>query len=51
LHTVDISNNPIEPEGAQYLLTSLLANNDTIENMGNLKETNMLMGVRNREEI
>jgi hypothetical protein len=51
LHTVDISNNPIEPEGANYLLKSILEHNDTLENLGDLKSTNMLMGVRNREEL
>ena len=51
LHTVDISNNPIGPEGAQYLLKSLLASNDTLESLGDMTDTNMMMGVRNREEI
>jgi len=51
LHTVDISNNPIEPEGAKYLLQQLLTKNDTLESLGDLENTNMLMGVRFREEI
>lgn len=51
LHTVDITNNPIGPEGAEYLLKSLLAHNDTLESLGNLTDSNVLMGVRNREEI
>jgi len=51
LHTVDISNNPIEPEGAKYLLQQLLTKNDTVESLGDLENTNMLMGVRYREEI
>lgn len=51
LHTVDISNNPIEPEGAKYLLSSLLQHNDTLESLGDLTSNNMLMGVRVREEI
>lgn len=36
LHTIDISNNPIGPDGAQYLLQSLLQYNDTIESLGDL---------------
>ena len=51
LHTVDLSNNPIEPEGAKYLLQSILSTNDTLESLGDLEHSNMLMGVRNREEI
>ena len=50
MHTVDISNNPIGPQGAQYLLSSLLQYNDTLESLGDI-DRNMYMGVRNREEI
>jgi Ran GTPase-activating protein (RanGAP) involved in mRNA processing and transport len=50
LHTVDISNNPIGPDGAQYLLQSLLQYNDSIESLGDL-QLNDYMGVRNREEL
>ena len=50
MHTVDISNNPIGPQGAQYLLSSLLQYNDTLESLGDI-DKNMYMGVRNREEI
>ena len=51
MHTVDITNNPIGPEGAEYLLKSLLGHNNTLESLGDLRESNLLMGVRNREEI
>ena len=51
LHTVDISNNPIGAGGSKYLLQTILAHNDTLESFGNLKDTNMYMGVRIREEI
>lgn len=51
LHTVDISNNPIGPEGAKYLLESILAHNDTLESLGDIKNTNVYMGVRLSEEI
>lgn len=51
LHTVDISNNPIEPEGAKQILQTILEHNDTLESLGDLKNTNMLMGVRFREEL
>lgn len=51
LHTVDISNNPIGPEGAKYLLESILAHNDTLESLGDIKNTNVYMGVRLCEEI
>jgi hypothetical protein len=36
LHTVDISNNPIGPQGAQFLLQSLLQYNESIESLGDL---------------
>lgn len=51
LHTVDISGNPIGPEGASYLLKSILQYNDTLESLGDNLDQNMLMGVRMREEI
>ena len=50
-HTVDISSNPIGPEGAKYLLESILAHNDTLESLGDIKATNVYMGVRLSEEI
>jgi Ran GTPase-activating protein (RanGAP) involved in mRNA processing and transport len=50
LHKVDISNNPIGPEGAKYLLESILAHNDSLESLGNIKN-NVYMGVRLCEEI
>jgi hypothetical protein len=50
LHTVDISNNPIGPDGAQNLLNVLLQQNDTLSCLGNL-EQNVYMGVRIREEM
>ena len=51
LHTVDISNNPIGPAGAKYLLQSLLTNNDTLESLGDDLDKNIYMGVRIREEL
>ena len=51
LHTVDISDNPIEQEGAKALLQCILAHNDTLESLGDLETTNMLMGIRYRHEI
>ena len=50
MHTLDISNNPIGPEGAQFLLQSLLQYNDTIESLGDLSKCEY-MGVRNRVEL
>ena len=51
LHTVDISKNPIGMEGARYLLSSLLQNNDTLESLGSNLDSNVYMGVRIREEL
>ena len=51
LHTVDISRNPIGPEGAKYLLQSLLQHNDTLESLGDDLESNVYMGVRVRVEL
>ena len=51
LHTVDISKNPIGPDGARYLLQSLLQNNDTLESLGDELESSIYMGVRIREEL
>ena len=51
LHTVDISRNPIGPEGAEYLLQSLLQNNDTLESLGEDLDSNLYMGVRVREVL
>jgi hypothetical protein len=50
LYKVDISKNPIGPEGAQSLLNCLLIHNETLGSLGNL-EDNMYMGVRIREEL
>lgn len=50
LHTVDISQNPIGPEGAHEILNTLLQTNDTLVNLGELHE-NVYMGVRVREEL
>jgi Ran GTPase-activating protein (RanGAP) involved in mRNA processing and transport len=50
LYKVDISKNPIGPEGAKYLLKSLLQKNDTLGCLGDLSE-NVYMGVRVREEL
>jgi Ran GTPase-activating protein (RanGAP) involved in mRNA processing and transport len=51
LHKVDIASNPIGPEGAKYLLESILAHNDTLESLGDIRNTNVYMGVRLCEEI
>ena len=51
LHTVDISKNPIGPEGARYLLQSILQHNDTLESLGNNLDESIYMGVRIREEL
>ena len=51
LHTVDISKNPIGPEGAKLLLQSILQYNDTLESLGSDIDSNMYMGVRMREEM
>ena len=50
LFKVDISKNPIGPEGARYLLNTLLQTNDTLGSLGELSE-NVYMGVRVREEL
>ena len=47
LHKVDISQNPIGPEGAKYLLNTLLQFNDTLGTLGDLSQ-NVYMGVRVR---
>ena len=51
IHTVDISKNPIGPEGAKLLLQSILQHNDTLESLGDDMDSNMYMGVRMREEM
>ena len=51
LHTVDISKNPIGPDGAKYLLQSLLQHNDTLESLGGDLDSSIYMGVRIREEL
>lgn len=50
LYKIDISKNPIGPEGAKVILNALLVNNETLGSLGNIEE-NMYMGVRIREEI
>lgn len=50
LYKVDISKNPIGPEGASVILNALLVHNETLGSLGNLDE-NMYMGVRIREEL
>lgn len=50
LHSVDLSQNPIAPEGAKYILNALLQFNDTLGSLGDLSQ-NVYMGVRVREEI
>lgn len=50
LYKVDISQNPIGPEGAKILLNVLLEKNDTLGSLGDLT-TNVYMGVRVREEL
>lgn len=36
LHTIDISANPIAPEGAKYILASILQFNDSLSSLGDL---------------
>ena len=50
LFKVDISRNPIGPEGGQALLNVLLMDNETLGSLGDI-EQNMYLGVRLREEI
>ena len=50
VYKVDISHNPIGPEGAKYLLGVLLERNDTLASLGDLTH-NVYMGVRIREEL
>ena len=50
LYKVDISRNPIGPQGGQALLNVLLMKNETLGSLGNIEE-NMYLGVRLREEI
>lgn len=50
LHKVDISQNPIGPEGAKYILNALLQYNDTLGCLGDLSQ-NVYMGVRARKDI
>lgn len=51
MHTVDISKNPIGPEGAKYLLQSILQYNETLESLGSDLDSNIYMGVRIREDL
>ena len=50
LHKVDISNNPIGPDGANHILSVLLSDNDTLGSLGDLS-TSVSMGVRVRDEL
>jgi len=50
LFKVDISNNPIGPQGGAALLNTLLMKNETLGSLGDL-EKNMYLGVRLREEL
>lgn len=47
---MDISKNPIGPNGAEALIKSLLECNETLGSLGDLGD-NMYMGVRIREEL
>lgn len=50
LFKVDISQNPIGPDGAKYILNALLQYNDTLGSLGDLSE-NVFMGVRVRHDL
>lgn len=50
LYKVDISQNPIGPEGAKYILNALLQYNDTLGSLGDLSD-NVFMGVRVRYDL
>lgn len=50
LVVADINTNPINTEGAKYILQVLLQYNDTLSSLGDLSKS-MHMGVRVREEI
>lgn len=50
LHKVDISQNPIGPEGSKYILNALFEYNDTLGDLGDLEHSNY-MGVRIREDL
>lgn len=50
LYKVDISQNPIGPDGAKYILNALLQYNDTLGSLGDLSE-NVFMGVRVRHDL
>ena len=50
LHKVDISMNPIGPQGAQLLLKTLNEDNDTLGDLGDLSDS-YYMGVRVRTDI
>ena len=47
---MDISQNPIGPEGSKYILNALFEYNDTLGDLGNLENSNY-MGVRVREDL
>lgn len=50
LYKVDISQNPIGPEGAKKILNVLLEYNETLGSLGDLTQ-NVLMGVRVRKDL
>lgn len=50
LYRVDISKNPIGPEGGKAILNSLLMKNETVGSLGDI-EQNVYMGVRLKEEL
>ena len=50
LFKVDISANPISPDGARLILNSISEYNDTLGDLGDLEQSSM-MGVRIREEL
>ena len=50
LNKVDISMNPIGPQGAQLLLKTLNEDNDTLGDLGDLSDS-YYMGVRVRTDI
>lgn len=51
LNKVDISENPIGPDGAKLLFNALCEDNDTLTDLGDLSVRSAAMGVRIREEL
>ena len=50
LYKVDISANPIGPDGARLILNAISEYNDTLGDLGDLDDSTY-MGVRIREEL